>query len=155
MSGIFHHRGGGFPLAAAAYQLDGETVRVEVAQGDTLHSCTLEGGEVQRFARAVADAQQHYHWPGRALPQPGTFYEIEADQEGCPRRVSWWWAGQDGILAGADALAFLRSAGVLKRCAGCGEERLIAPELHVCDHCGYLAADIWERTKARLEGRID
>lgn len=155
MNEIFHHASGGFPLAAAAYHLDGEKVRVEVAIGDELLGCTLEGPDVQRFARAVADAKLHYHWPGRALPRHGTLYEIEVDQEGRPRRVSWRWAGQDGLIAGANALAFLRSTGVLQRCSACGEERLIAPELSVCGRCGYLTADSWERTSALLEGHTD
>jgi hypothetical protein len=150
---IFHHRSGGFPLAAAAYLLDGETLLIEVAIGGEFLGCTLEGADVQRFARAVADARLHYHWPGRALPRQGTLYDIEVDEAGDPLRVAWWWAGQDGIIAGADARAFLRSAGVLKRCAGCAKERLIAPELSICSHCGYHTADSWERTRALLEGR--
>lgn len=155
VSEIFHHTKGGFPLTATAYRLDGEVVHVEVDVGGALHSYSLEGVDVQRFARAIADSQQHYHWPGRALPRHGTLYEIEVDQEGRPRRVSWWWASQDGLIAGTDALAFLRSAGVLQRCSACGEERLIAPEFSICGRCGYLAADSWERTSALMEGHTD
>jgi hypothetical protein len=149
---IFHHRGGGFALASAAYSLDERGVAVEVAVGDAIHSVRLAGSDVQRFAHTIAISGVHYHWPGRAIPQQSTLYEVEVDTGGRPQRVTWWWAGQDGKLSGADARAFLRSAGVLKTCQSCAEERLMAPELRICDRCGFYAEETWADTRALLDG---
>ena len=149
---IFHHQAGGFPLGSAAYRVDGEAVHVNVAIADTLHHCTLQDRDAQRFADAVTAAGLHYQWPGGALPRLATMYEVDVDQDGYPWRVTWWWAGQDGKFTGAEARGFLRSAGVLKICDSCDEERLTPPELRVCDRCGYLASDGWSGIAALLKG---
>lgn len=142
-SRIFHHRAGAFPLEAASYLLDDDLVICEVVVGSSLHRVELDNPDAQRFAQAVLATDSHIRWRSGGLPRRGTLYEIETAKDGRVIQVCWWWHDQDGRLSGADALAFLRSAGSLQTCAICGQERIIYPELEIpiCSACGFYAQD--------------
>jgi hypothetical protein len=140
---IFTHGAGAFPLGATSYHVAGDTVCCEVAIGPSLHGVRLDPPDAHRFIVTVATANLHIRWLGRGLPRAGTLYQVESDPGGAGYRVCWWWHDQDGRLAGAEALAFLRSAGALRVCAACDRERIILPELEtpICSSCGYYAQD--------------
>lgn len=140
---FFHHAAGAFPLDAASYVLDDDQVICEVVIGTCLHTVELSHTDAQRFAGAVFAADSHIRWPSGGLPRHGTLYSVETAADGSVLRVSWWWHTHDGLLSGADALAFLRSAGSLRPCAGCSQERMIYPELEtpICAACGFYSQD--------------
>lgn len=140
---IFHYCAGAFALDMASYLLDDDLVICEVVAGINLHQVKLDNRDAQRFAQAVLAAGSHIRWQSGGLPRRGTLYEIETATDGRVTRVCWWWHNQDGRLSGADALAFLRSAGSLQTCVSCGQERIIYPDLEtpICGACGFYAQD--------------
>lgn len=86
-----------------------------------------------------------FHCKVGGFPVAQAAYQIKAvahdpDTDVSPFHLAGVACGLPFELQGIDAARFLQRVGVLRRCQGCGQQRLIfEPDSDICAACGYRA----------------